>query len=364
MTCLPRPLLPLLLASACSFDLHGSIDGEDETTTAPATTKPDETPTTGDDTTEDGTTGAGTSSGETTTTTSETSETTGAPTTGEPDALAGSELLTRLGGLWTGPATMTVLGDFPLMNLDMRAATPHLLFGRVDLDPFNSLRFALSIETHEGVDVVVFRNGGQFMGLDRDTRTRLVESDAAAGHYRFCAITKGCEYIDAVFSVDDDHLTLDVAVKGAPHLLWDAARAEPRGLPEPFPADLASQGPGDAPFPPMPALAVTVTWAEPLPAPADVWAIVTTTPCDLLLQCTHSRSLRTLAPAGATSATLTMLQVHPGAYQVNAILDRDQNVPQTLGPDSGDGVGVPNKPALVADTGETAVSTAIVFDFP
>ena len=128
--------------------------------------------------------------------------------------------------------------------------------------------------------------------------------------------------------------------------------------------DLGSQGPGDPPFPPMPALRITVGWPEPLPAAADVWAIVTTEPCDLTLQCTHSRSLRTSAPAGATSAELQVLQIHPGAYQVNAILDRNQNLPQTLVPDSGDGVGLPNQPVVVADAGETAASTTIVFTFP
>ncbi len=364
-----RPLLPasLLLATACAFDLRGSIDGSDTNTTTSTTEVPDDGP--------GKTTGAAPTTGEpdATTTTATTGEpdatttttTTGEPTTGEPaPTLAGAELMTRLGGLWSGPATMTVLGDFPLMNMDMRAATPHLLFGRVDLDPFNSLRFALSIETHGGADVLVFRNGGQFMGFDRDTRTKLVEHDAAAGHYRFCATEKGCGYIDAVFTVDDGHLVLDVDVKGAPHLLWDAERRETRALPGPFPADIGSQGPGDAPFPAMPALRVTVGWSEPLQAEADVWAIVTTEPCDLQLQCTHSRSLRTTAPIGATSAELPLSQIHPGAYQINAILDRNRNLPQTLVPDSGDGVGIPNKPAVVADAGETPASTTILFTFP
>ncbi len=345
-------LLLLTALLGCSVDIHGSIDGDDTTAAPPASTTAPAT-----DTGDTRTTGDTPTTGDVPTTTE--------ATTGDPaPALAGVELMTRLAGLWTGPATMTVLGDFPRMNFDMRAATPHLLFGRVDLDPFNSLRFALSIETHAGADVLVFRNGGQFMGLDRDTRTRLVEHDEPTGHYRFCAIDEGCDYIDAVFTITGDHLVLDVDVKGAPHLLWDATRAEPRDLPDPFPVDLASQGPGDAPFPPMPSLRTTITWAEPLAAEADVWAIVTTQPCDLQLQCTHSRSLKTTAPAGATSAELVLTQIHPGAYQLNAILDRNQNLPTTIAPDSGDGVAAPNKPFTVAATGETGVSTAIAFEFP
>jgi len=179
---------------------------------------------------------------------------------------------------------MTVLGGFPLMNFDMRAATSHLLFGRVDLDPFNSLRFGFSVETHAGEDVLIFRNGGQFMGLDRDTRTRLVASYTEGGTYHFYAIEKGCDYIDATFTfVDADELNLFVSVKGSPHLLWKPLREESRELPDPFPADESSQGGPTTPFPTMPSLRANFPcWAlqelpflaAPPPSPERMTAIL------------------------------------------------------------------------------------------
>ena len=78
----------------------------------------------------------------TTTTTSDSSSdatpTSGAMTSGG-DEVAGLELLPRLAGLWSGPATMTPLGTFPLMNMDLRAASGQVLFARADLDALTSL---------------------------------------------------------------------------------------------------------------------------------------------------------------------------------------------------------------------------------
>ena len=90
--------------------------------------------------------------------------------------------------------------------------------------------------------------------------------------------------------------------------------------------------------------------------------IATTTPCDAQFNCTHSRSLRAAATAGATSATLLLDQIHAGDYQLTAVRDRNGNMAQTLFPDAGDGVSIPNKAAEVAPTGETEVKLTIVID--
>lgn len=274
--------------------------------------------------------------------------------------MAGLELMQRLAGLWTGPATMTPLGNFPLMNMDFRAASEGVLFGRVDLDADNNLRFAFEIEDHGNGPVLVYRNGGYFLGILRDSRTQLVEHEDGA--WRFCHVEKGCEYIDARFSFDgEDHLVLDVDVKGKQHVYWDALRKETRPLPAPFPGDETPLDP-EAPFPPMPDLRVEVTWAEPLPQDGAVWALVTTQPCDMQLNCTHSRSLMTAVRAGATSASLTMKQIHAGDYKLTAILDRNGNLPETLFPDAGDGLSLPNQAITVKPEGETTVKTMIWVD--
>lgn len=275
---------------------------------------------------------------------------------------SGLELIGRLAGLWTGPATMTRLGDFPLMNLDFRAASPGMLFGRVDLDDENSLRLAFDVEHLDGRDVLVFRNGGLFMGLARDTRTILVEHDAGAGRYRFCAREPegGCGYTDATWTFTGaTEVTLEVLVRGTPHLRWDARRAEERTLPTPFPSPDAPIGDGTEPFPPMPSLELRVTWTSPLASDADVWIILATSAC-ISSACTPSRWMRARARAGSTSATLVIDQIHAGAYLGTAILDRDGNVASTLRPGPGDAVSIPDTSITVSVSGASSSTLAII----
>lgn len=304
-------------------------------------------------------TSGATSSGDSTSEVSTSGASTSAdPTTGG-DAVAGLELLPRLAGLWSGPATMTPLGTFKLMNMDMRAASGQVLFSRADLDALNSLRFAFEIEAPGGAPTLVYRNGGYFLGMLRDSRTALVEQGGDS--WRFCSTSaQGCDYIDARWTFSGpDALVFDVKVKGAQHVYWEATRKEARALPEPFPVDstpLAS----DAAFPPMPTLKVDVGWAPALAQDGEVWVIVTTENCDLQLKCTHSRSLLAPASAGASAATLTLEQIHPGPYKLNVILDRNGNLGTTLYPDAGDGVGGLNQAIMVAPSGETAVKAQIV----
>lgn len=282
-------------------------------------------------------------------------------TTGGAPELVGLELMTRLAGLWSGPATMTPLGTFEPMNMDLRAADGHVLFSRADLDEANSLRFAFSIETIAGEDVLVYRNGGYFQGVLRDSRTALVEHvpiDAqGVGSWRFCSIlAQGCDYIDARFEFDGpDQLVFDVKVMGEQHVYWLAERLETRELPEPFPADQSSQGSGDAPFPAMPTLRTTVSWQDPLTEPADVWVFLSVYDCPLMGICEFSRSLRATAEAGATSVELVHDQIHAGAYRGNAVLDRDRNLESTLFPGNGDAVTLPNQAVEIAAQGESTV---------
>lgn len=258
-----------------------------------------------------------------------------------------------IAGLWVAPVTSwTSAGSFPTMNMDVRAASEDVLFSRVDLDADNSVRFAFALEEHDGQAQLAYRNGGEFLGIPRDSRTILHETDGQV--WRFCALAGGCGYIDARFDLSQtDTLRLDVDVLGMRHIEWIATRREARALGGAFPTP-ATQ-PGDAPFPPMPQLLVEASWDEPLAAPADVWVVLSTTPCgiDPLANCVPSRFMRAEAEAGATGVALTIDQIHPGAYRANAVLDRNQNMAAgILLPDSGDGVSWPlDAGADVPDSG-------------
>lgn len=288
--------------------------------------------------------------------------------TGEPPA--GTEVeqfMGALAGLWVAPVTSdTSVGDFPLMAMDMRPVDDRSIFARVDLDAANNLRFLFNVETHDGVDELVFRNGGFFLGILRDTRTRLIEHDEAAGTWRFCAVGEaGCDYIDAVFTVGEDTLDLTVDVLLMPHMHWAGQLAEPRPQPEVFPVD-PTPGTPDDPFPPMPQLSVDVTWTTPAEAGAYAWVVLTTSECGLnpaSADCTPARYLRTEVEVGATEATLTFDQVHPGAYFGLAILDRNANLGAgALLPDAGDGVSIPDRPVTVATEGTSSASIALFVD--
>lgn len=283
-----------------------------------------------------------------------------------PSNVQGLALMDRLAGLWIGAASQTPLGTFPIMMMDIRDASPHVLFSRVDLDEKNSLRFAFSIENHEGKDVLIYRNGGYFLGILRDSRAALISYDPASSTWRFCAVGSGCSYIDATFTfLSADALILDVKVRGKPHLYWQAERKEKRTLPSPFPKDETSQGTGQAPFPPMPSLRATVTWNPPLTQDAEVWLLLSTTPCGLTFSCQASRSIRVFAPAGSSSAQVLIEQLHKGSYHLNAILDRNRDMATTRFPNSGDGIAFPlDQSVTIPSSGQASSSLSIFYNVP
>lgn len=253
-----------------------------------------------------------------------------------------AEFFEAIVGLWVAPVTSwTSAGSFPTMNMDVRAASDNVLFSRVDLDSNNSLRFAFQLEEHDGQTQLVFRNGGDFLGIPRDSKAVLEERTGDT--WRFCALSAGCGYIDASFAFESsERLRLDVDVMGMRHIEWIATRRETRSLDGAFPTPTPEAS--DAPFPPMPQLEVQAQWNVPLEQDADIWLILTGTECGInpVANCVPSRYMLAEAPAGSTSVTLTIEQIHPGQYSANAVLDRNQNISAgVLLPDAGDAVSFP-----------------------
>lgn len=281
---------------------------------------------------------------------------------GMADGREAQEFFARFPGLWTGPVDSTTsAGDFPTMNMDVRPAGGHTLFSRVDLDGGNSVRFAFAIEDHDG-PVLSFRNGGYFLGIMRDSRTRLVEADLVAERWRFCSIDQGCEYISAVFDFEGaDTMAMHVDVRDNTHFDWPATREELREIDGPFPVD-DDVLPGDQPFPELPTLSATLTWTTPLAEETQAWLILSTTACGLSGGCVPSRFIRGVAPAGATSLELVMEQIHADDYKANAILDRNGNLAGSFFPDAGDTVSIPNTAVTVAASGTTEVGLPLLVD--
>jgi len=276
----------------------------------------------------------------------------GAPMPGD-GGVEGVELLGRLAGLWSGPATMTRLGNFPQMSFDLRPVGDGFVFGQTELDGANTLRFGLNIETHGGRDVLAYRNGGFFTGVLRDSRTALVESGPDT--WRFCSVTpQGCGYIDARFTLNGTNLVVDARVRGMPHMYWNAQRRETRTVPAPFPASLASQGDGSAPWPAMGSLRVNASWLGALAQPADVWLLLTTTACLPSFACSPSRSV-SAAVASGTTVTLTLPSVHAGSYKATVLVDLDRNFASVLRPSSGDRLAV-DLDVTVAASGEVTLA--------
>ncbi len=320
-------LVAPLLGLACSDPTPGAETGE---STGTAETTAAQTGTA------EPTTGAGA-------TTASSSGATEGSTGLDPDEADPAEFFTAITGLWVAPVTSwTSAGSFPTMNMDVRAASDGVLFSRVDLDEGNALRFAFQLEEHDGQVQLVYRNGGAFLGIPRDTSTILREREGDM--WRFCGMgSSGCDYVDARFTFEGpDALQLDVDVLGRQHIAWSAIRREPRALGGAFP-DPPTE-PNDAPFPPMPSLEIDASWDEPLASPADIWVVLSTTACGLnpLANCVPSRFMTAHADAGDTSLTLRIEQIHPGEYRANAVLDRNENLTGgVLLPDAGDAVALP-----------------------
>jgi hypothetical protein len=294
----------------------------------------------------------------------------------------GAGLFARLAGLWSGPAAQTPLGSFPDMNMDFGAADSHWLFGRVDLDPADSLRFGFAVESVAGQPTLVFRNGGYFHGVERDTDTVLVDADEDAGTYHFCAessgcffsvdggclpVSGGCGFVDAVFSFSaPDQMIFNAHVNGEEHLIWTVTRKESRTIPTPFPADSSALS-TDASWPDLPQLSVTVTWTQPLASATDVWVILSATQCASLgspgFTCSPSRTESLSAPSGATSVTVPIDQILPGSYYAVALVDIAGGFASTLAPESGDGVSDPA--AMVSVSSQSGTGTLpIVYYLP
>ncbi|MHB8419274.1 MAG: hypothetical protein ACYDCL_14450 [Myxococcales bacterium] len=292
--------------------------------------------------------------------------------------VAGLGLFARLKGVWSGQAGQTPLGSFPQITMDYQAEGGSWLFGRVDLDAQDSLRYGFAVEDISGAPTLVFRNGGYFQGMLRDTTLVLVGADESAGSYHFCAQpnaclyvngscieeTGACGFVDALFTFNgSDQLVFNAHVNGQEHEVWTATRVEQRQLPSPFPPEAAPL-PSDTDWPPMPQLSVTVTWASPLQGATDVWVILSDTPC-ASGSCTPLRALSTQAPAGATSASLTFDQIHPGAYDANALVDLSGSFGVSLSPSPGDLISVPpDQPVTVAAQGPETLSLSASYPFP
>ena len=280
-------------------------------------------------------------------------------------AAAVEAFMQRLPGLWTAPVMSgTSVGDLPLMNMDVRPADDRTLFARVDLDAENSLRFAFAVEEDaSGEPALVFRNGGYFLGILRDSRTTLQSYDDETGVFRFCSVTGGCDYVEAVFvAPGDDTLTLEVQVMGMFHIHWSPQRAEPRELDGAFPYD-DTPGSMEDPFPTMPILEATLTLPEPASGGEQAWILLFTESCPLMVgQCVPSRFLRAPVDAGEDEVVLGLDQIHPGEYFALAILDRDGDLEQSLLPDTEDAVSLPNIPITVAPRGTSEATIDIMIE--
>ena len=243
-------------------------------------------------------------------------------------------IMERFVGLWHGPAeSSTSLGDFPLMMMDARPISDRALFARGDLDGDNAIRFRFNVEFEDGEPVLIFHNGGLFEGLSRDSRAKLETVDAAAGTYRFCAVSggfcdpnPGCDYVDAIWQFDgDDALSLDVLVCGEHHVTWDATRIETRDAPAPFPLDDTPQTAADIPA--LPGVDVTMSWDAPAHGGEQLFISLSDSPCSTnpFETCATTRAFLNVLEPGQTEASFRLEQVHPGSYFVNGLLDNDGN---------------------------------------
>ncbi len=127
-------------------------------------------------------------------------------------------------------------------------------------------------------------------------------------------------------------------------------------MPTPYPSDTTSRGDGSAPWPTLASVQTNETFGITTAAAAVVWLILTTTPCFPTFSCNESRAVMVSVAASATSATVSLPNVHAGAYKATVLLDLDRNFESTHAPTTGDRVAVDQD--LTVPTSGTATLNA------
>jgi hypothetical protein len=268
--------------------------------------------------------------------------------------------MSRLLGIWNGSLrTGTSLGNFPEWVVDFRPIAQAMVMGKSELDPQNDIFLGIWPARYGRDTVMVFRNGGQFAGMDRISYTLLdtVFTQNGRTTFRFQDVVEGTNRIKADFTFVQDSLYLLVYTNNRFHFQWSAKkradasqqaqqavgfaqRAVVKDLSTAFAGRNSSTfyNRSEDPYPAaahpyLGNLNLTVSFSpQASPAPTDNILVVLST--QKLIQGfvpslanfgARSRYVVLKRPSGSGNVSYTFTYFHPGDYFLNVVVDKNGN---------------------------------------
>jgi hypothetical protein len=280
-------------------------------------------------------------------------------------AYYGFEVMTRMLGIWNGSLrTGTSLGNFPEWVVDFRPIDRAMVMGKSELDPQNDIFLGIWPAKYGRDTVMVFRNGGQFAGMDRISYTLLDTVFTRNGRttFRFQDVVEGTNRIKADFTFVQDSLYLLVYTNNRFHFEWSAKKRADASQQAQQAVGFARQvvvkdlstafaGRNSSTFynrseDPYPATAhpylgnlnLTIGFSpQASPTPTDNILVVLST--QKLIQGfvpsltnfgARSRYVVLKRPTGSGNVSYSFTYFHPGTYFLNVVVDKNGN--QTIDP--------------------------------
>lgn len=127
------------------------------------------------------------------------------------DEVIGYSILEKLPGIWDGPVTSsTGLGNFPTWIVDFRPNSPSFVSAKNELDRENDIFMSFFIAKHDCKNKVAFRNGGTFVGLERNSYMFCdsVYQDNNISFYRFSDPVDGGKRVNTTVTFKQDSLLI------------------------------------------------------------------------------------------------------------------------------------------------------------
>lgn len=312
----------------------------------------------------------------------------------------GFGLLSKVKGIWNGPVSSTTgLGSYPEWIVDFRPISENQISAKNELDSLNDIHMSFFIAKYNNQYKLCFRNGGSFAGMTRVSYflADSVSETSAQSYYRFAELIKGKNraYTEVIFKQDSLIMKSytnksNSLTNPTLHMSWSAKLQDTtscqaavahfsfpkktltkdfsstfNGIQETIYYSTTGGDPypeSDQPY--LGQATITYSFASTFtPNPSDkIFLVISTQPLISLsppfLVNPNTRSRYVILPASDNNFIFNYM--HPGAYYLYALYDKDGN--NTF--NSGDGVSINNTTFTLLETGTVNSSTQINFTIP
>lgn len=313
--------------------------------------------------------------------------------------LVGYSILAKLPGIWNGPvSSTTALGSYNEWIVDLRPISENQVSSKNELDELNDIHLSFFIAKYNNKNCLFFRNGGGFAGQKRVSYFQCdsVSETVNQSYYRFSELLKGKKRACTEIIFRSDSLLMKTYTnqynqlpQAELHMTWSAklqdltsaqAAISQFQFPQQTPCkDLSTAFDGQEeavyytlasdPYPEnqQPFLGQTTiqfTFSPTLTVDnsKNVFLIITTQALinGFSLNQNNMKYRSRYVRVGASAGQFLFNYMHPGAYFVYALYDKDGN--NTFS--SGDYVSTTNTSFSLAELGTTNASVQMNYEIP